>query len=260
MLRGLLRAQLPPKHLLPSELGPSHLQVPHPATGEARSTAQRSRDHPQGGEGEGPQSLLWAGCRRGCARVQGQGQTSGGKGQSTPGVHTERRLQGMPRLGAPARRVDVRVVSINPEVIGVTPAIKVELGRKGPGGQVFLVEPSSAGRSSRLQEALPIPGACQKQDPELEGPKGQPHNNPSRPPHCPRVPPMKLLACMHAKLLQSCPTLWDPMNCSLPTRLLCLRGFSRQEYWSGLPSFLQGIFLTQGLNPWLLYCRWILYC
>ena len=25
-------------------------------------------------------------------------------------------------------------------------------------------------------------------------------------------------------------------------------GFSRQEYWSGLPSLLQGIFLTQGLN------------
>ena len=29
---------------------------------------------------------------------------------------------------------------------------------------------------------------------------------------------------------QSCPTLCDPMDCSLPTRLLCLWGFSRQEY------------------------------
>ena len=29
-------------------------------------------------------------------------------------------------------------------------------------------------------------------------------------------------------------------------------GFSRQEYWSGLPALLQGIFLTQGLNPCLL--------
>lgn len=66
----------------------------------------------------------------------------------------------MPCLGAPARGVDVGVVGVDPEVIGVTPAIKVELGRKGPGGQVFLVEPSSARRSSRLQEALPIPGAC----------------------------------------------------------------------------------------------------
>ena len=37
-------------------------------------------------------------------------------------------------------------------------------------------------------------------------------------------------------------------------------GFSRQEYWSGLPCFLQGIIPTQGLNPGLPHCRWILYC
>ena len=36
-------------------------------------------------------------------------------------------------------------------------------------------------------------------------------------------------------------------------------GFSRKEYWSGLPFLLQGIFLTQGLNLGLLHCRWILY-
>ena len=30
-------------------------------------------------------------------------------------------------------------------------------------------------------------------------------------------------------------------------------GFSRQEYWSGLPCPLQGIFLTQGLNSHLLH-------
>ena len=30
-------------------------------------------------------------------------------------------------------------------------------------------------------------------------------------------------------------------------------GFCRQEYWSGLPCLLQGIFLTQGLNPHLLH-------
>ena len=29
-------------------------------------------------------------------------------------------------------------------------------------------------------------------------------------------------------------------------------GFSRQEYWSGLPCLLQGIFLTQGSNPRLI--------
>ena len=36
-------------------------------------------------------------------------------------------------------------------------------------------------------------------------------------------------------------------------------GFSRQEYWSGLPFLLQGIVPTQELNPYLLYCRQILY-
>ena len=37
--------------------------------------------------------------------------------------------------------------------------------------------------------------------------------------------------CMHAKSLQSFPTLCDPMDCALQTLSM---GFSRQEYWSGL--------------------------
>ena len=37
-------------------------------------------------------------------------------------------------------------------------------------------------------------------------------------------------------------------------------GFSRQEYWSGLPFPSQGIFLTQGLNLGLPHCRQTLYC
>ena len=36
-------------------------------------------------------------------------------------------------------------------------------------------------------------------------------------------------------------------------------GFSRQEYWSGLPFPSMRIFLTQGLNPGLPHCRQILY-
>ena len=53
---------------------------------------------------------------------------------------------------------------------------------------------------------------------------------------------------------QSCLTLCDPMDCS-PQAPLSI-GFSRQEYWGGLPlptlgSF--GIFLTQGSNLCLLY-------
>ena len=35
--------------------------------------------------------------------------------------------------------------------------------------------------------------------------------------------------------------------------------FSRQEYWSGLPSLLHGIFPTQGLKLSLLHCRQIFY-
>ena len=46
-----------------------------------------------------------------------------------------------------------------------------------------------------------------------------------------------LLQCMKVKSesegAQSCPTLGDPMNCSLPGSSAV--GFSRQEYWSGLP-------------------------
>ena len=46
--------------------------------------------------------------------------------------------------------------------------------------------------------------------------------------------PGKLCACMHAQSLQSCLTLYDPKDCSLPGSFLSME-FSRQEYWSGLP-------------------------
>ena len=36
-----------------------------------------------------------------------------------------------------------------------------------------------------------------------------------------------------SKVAQSCPTLSDPMDCSLPGS--SAMGFSRQEYWSGVP-------------------------
>ena len=53
-------------------------------------------------------------------------------------------------------------------------------------------------------------------------------------------------ACMLAKPLQSWlyATLWTAAH-QAPLSM----GFSRQEYWSRLPFPLQGIFLTQGLNP-----------
>ena len=46
-----------------------------------------------------------------------------------------------------------------------------------------------------------------------------------------------LLQCMKVKseseVAQSCPTLSDPMDCSLPGS--SVHGISRQEYWSGVP-------------------------
>ena len=43
----------------------------------------------------------------------------------------------------------------------------------------------------------------------------------------------KTYACVHAKSLQLCPTLWDPWIVAHQAPLSM--GFSRQEYWSGLP-------------------------
>ena len=46
-----------------------------------------------------------------------------------------------------------------------------------------------------------------------------------------------LLQCMkvrsESEVAQSCPTLSDPMDCSPPGS--SVHGFSRQEYWSGVP-------------------------
>ena len=67
--------------------------------------------------------------------------------------------------------------------------------------------------------------------------------------------------CMHTQLLQSCPTLWAPIDCS--TRLLCPWNSSDKNTGVGCYALLQGIFPTQRSNPhllWLLHCRMILYC
>ena len=54
------------------------------------------------------------------------------------------------------------------------------------------------------------------------------------------------------KVTQSCPTLCNPMNYS-PWNS------PGQNTGVGSLSLLQGIFPTQGLNPGLPHCRWILY-
>ena len=60
----------------------------------------------------------------------------------------------------------------------------------------------------------------------------------------------KNIACMCAKLIQSCPTFWDAMDCNPPGS--SVHGFSRQEYWSWLLCPPPGDLPTQGSNPSLL--------
>ena len=58
---------------------------------------------------------------------------------------------------------------------------------------------------------------------------------------------------------QSCPTLCDPMDYSLPGPSVLPGDFPRKNTGVGSCSFLQGISPTQGSNPGLPYCRQILY-
>ena len=59
-------------------------------------------------------------------------------------------------------------------------------------------------------------------------------------------------ACIHAKLLQSCPTLCHPMAKRRARQALLSMESSRQEYWSGLPCSPAWDLPTQGSNPRLL--------
>ena len=68
-------------------------------------------------------------------------------------------------------------------------------------------------------------------------------------------------ACVYAKLLQSCPTLCDPMDCSPPGSSVC-GIFLDKNIGVGWQALLQGMFSTQRLNTCrlsLLHCRQILY-
>ena len=90
----------------------------------------------------------------------------------------------------------------------------------------------------------------------------RPHRwQPTRLP-CPRDSPGKnagvgchfLLQCMKVKseseVAQSCPTLSNPMDCSLPGS--SVHGFSRQEYWSGVPLPSLKNYLSDIIN---LFCK-----
>ena len=57
------------------------------------------------------------------------------------------------------------------------------------------------------------------------------------------------LMCMHAKSLQSCLTLCDPMDCNL---LVSVHGILQARILACCHALLQGIFSTQGWKPCLL--------
>ena len=69
-------------------------------------------------------------------------------------------------------------------------------------------------------------------------------------PQTTRVDLFQVPACMHAKSLQLCLTLWDPMD---PARLLCPWDFPGKNTAVGCYFLLQGTFLAQGLNPSILH-------
>ena len=70
-----------------------------------------------------------------------------------------------------------------------------------------------------------------------------------------RTPPLPV--GVHAQSLQSCLTLCDPMDCSLPGS--SVHGILQAKILEvGCHALLQGIFLTQGSNLGLLHCKQIL--
>ena len=56
-------------------------------------------------------------------------------------------------------------------------------------------------------------------------------------------------ACVRAQSLQSCLTLFDPMDCSPPDQAPPSMGFSRQEYWSGSPCLSPRDLPNPGIEP-----------
>ena len=63
--------------------------------------------------------------------------------------------------------------------------------------------------------------------------------------------------CVLCLVAQSCPTLCNPMDCSLPGSFVH-EDSPGKNTGVGCHALLQGIFPMQGLNPGLPDCRWIL--
>ena len=68
----------------------------------------------------------------------------------------------------------------------------------------------------------------------------------------------KVLLLVLSEVAQSCRTLCDPMDCSLPGSSVHGIFQARVLEWAAI-SFSMGFFQTQGMNPSLLHCRQTLY-
>ena len=66
------------------------------------------------------------------------------------------------------------------------------------------------------------------------------------------------LSVQFSSITQSCPTLCDSMDCG-PSGSSVHGNSPDKNTGVGCHALLQGIFQTQGSNPSLLHCRWILY-
>ena len=67
-----------------------------------------------------------------------------------------------------------------------------------------------------------------------------------------------LIKEIESEVAQSCLTFCNPMDC-VAYQVLCPWNFPGKSTGVGCHYLLQGIFLTQGLNPGLLHCRQMLY-
>ena len=67
----------------------------------------------------------------------------------------------------------------------------------------------------------------------------------------PPFPPYPRPVCLRANFPQPCPTLFDPMDYIVYQAPLSM-GFSRQEYWSGLPCPLPGNLPNPGIQRCLM--------
>ena len=68
----------------------------------------------------------------------------------------------------------------------------------------------------------------------------------------------KILLLVLSEVAQSCRTLCDPMDCSLPGSSVHGIFQARVLEWAAI-SFAMGFFQTQGMNRSLLHCRQTLY-